>query len=61
METLKPAKQIVPKEEIYMRVLRSDPASLRVMQKCDAYIHHEDDTYMLTREKKETIAEREHA
>lgn len=36
------ARQIIPEDEIYLRVNRNNPASLRVMLKNGGYIHHED-------------------
>lgn len=47
------AKQIVPEDEIYLRVRKSNPASLKVMQKNCGYIHHEDDESYFVRIKKE--------
>jgi len=46
------ARERVPEEEIYLRVMKSNPASLNVMLKNGAYIHHEDETHFLTRIKK---------
>ena len=46
------ARKIVPEDEIYLRVLKSNPASLRVMRKCGGYIHHEDDKHYFVRVKK---------
>lgn len=46
------AKEIIPEDEIYLSVLKSNPASLRVQCKNGAYIHHEDDTLFYTRVKK---------
>ncbi len=40
--TLEKAFCIVPEEEIYLRVNRDNPASLRVMLKNGGYVHHED-------------------
>ena len=51
-EMLKIARERVPEEEIYLRVMKSNPASLNVMLKNGAYIHHEDETHFLTRIKK---------
>lgn len=43
---LQKAAEIVPEEEIYLRVNKNNPASLRVMLKNGGRIHHEDvDTY----------------
>ena len=42
--TLQLAKSIIPEEEIYLRVNKDNPASLRVMQKNGGYIHHEDES-----------------
>lgn len=41
--TLLEAAKIVPEDEIFLRVNKSNPASLRVMLKNGGYIHHEDD------------------
>ena len=46
------ARRIVPEDEIYLRVLRSNPASLRVMLKNGGYIHHADDIHCYVRIKK---------
>ena len=46
------AREKVPEDEIYLRVLKSNPASLKVMLKNGAYIHHEDEEHILTRIKK---------
>ena len=40
--TLQIAQQIIPEDEIYLRVNRDNPASLHVMLKNGGYIHHED-------------------
>ena len=47
------ARQIVPEEEIYLRVNRDNPASLKVMLKNGGYIHHEDEAHYFVRVKKE--------
>ena len=36
-------RDVVPEEEIYLRVDKDNPASLRVMQKCGGHIHAEDE------------------
>ena len=36
------AAKIIPENEIYLRVNKNNPASLRVMLKNGGYIHHED-------------------
>ena len=41
--TLRKARAIVPEDEIYLRVNRDNPASLRIMLHNGGYIHHEDD------------------
>lgn len=43
------ARQLIPEGEIYMNVNKDNPASLRVMLKCGAYIHHESDGEYYTR------------
>ncbi len=40
--TLQEAMHIIPEDEIYLRVNRDNPASLRVMMKNGGYVHHED-------------------
>ena len=50
--TLEEARRIVPEDEIYLRVLRSNQPSLRVMLKNGGYIHHEDDEHYFVRIKK---------
>lgn len=42
--TLELAREIVPEEEIYLRVNKDNPASLAVMIKNGGRIDHEDDT-----------------
>ena len=46
------AAKIVPEDEIYLRVNKSNPASLRVMINNGGYIHHEDDDKYYVRIKK---------
>lgn len=43
------AKAVIPEDEIYLSVFKSNPASLRVQMKNGAYIHHESDTEYFTR------------
>ena len=50
--TLEKAREIVPEDEIYLRVNRDNPASLRAMLKNGGYIHHEDDVKYYVRIKK---------
>lgn len=38
------AREIIPEAEIYLRVNKDNPASLRVMLRNGGYIHHEDET-----------------
>ena len=47
------ARNIIPEDEIYLRVRKNNPASLKVMQKNDGYIHHEDEQSYFVRIKKE--------
>lgn len=42
--TLELAREIVPEEEIYLRVNKDNPASLKVMLKNGSRIDHEDET-----------------
>jgi len=46
------AKSIVPEDEFYLRVLKSNPASLHVMIKNGGTIHHEDAEHYFVRIKK---------
>lgn len=46
------ARKIVPEDEIYLRVQRSNPASLKVMLKNGGAIHHEDENSYFVRIKK---------
>ena len=46
------ARNVVPEDEIYLRVHRNNPASLKVMLKNGGYIHHEDDQSYFVRIKK---------
>ena len=50
--TLEIARNIVPEEEIYLRVLKSNRPSFKVMRNNGAYIAGEDDTHYLMRIKK---------
>ena len=50
--TLEIAKSIVPEEEIYLRVLKSNIPSFKAICKNGAYIAGEDDTHYLMRIKK---------
>ena len=43
------ARAIVPEKELYLSCWKSNPASLRVMLKNGAYIHHEDEKEYYTR------------
>jgi predicted acetyltransferase len=47
------ARKTIPEDEIYLRVRKSNPASLKVMQKNGGYVHHEDDSSYFVRIKKE--------
>ena len=46
------ARKVVPEDEIYLRVHKDNPASLRAMMKNGGYIHHEDDESYFVRIKK---------
>lgn len=50
--TLQIAKTIVPEDEIYLRVNRDNPASLKVMLANGGYIEHEDELKYYVRIKK---------
>ncbi len=52
---LKEAAKTVPEDEIYLRVRRNNPASLRVMLKNGGYIKDEDDISYYVRIPKESI------
>lgn len=41
--TLQVAKNIIPEDEIYLRVNKDNPASLHVMRNNGGFIHHEDE------------------
>lgn len=43
------ARSVVPEEELYLSVWKSNPASLRVQMKNGAYIHHDDSYKYYTR------------
>lgn len=47
------ARKIIPEDEIYLRVDKSNSASLKVMLKNGGYIHHEDEKKYYVRIKKE--------
>ncbi len=46
VEALRP---VIDTDEVYMSVNRNNPASLRVMMKNGAYIHHENEDHYFTR------------
>lgn len=50
--TLELAKEIVPEEEIYLRVLKSNIPSFKVITKNGAYVAGEDETHFLLRVRK---------
>lgn len=50
--TLELAKEIVPEEEIYLRVLKSNTPSFKVITKNGAYVVGEDETHFLLRVRK---------
>lgn len=50
--TLQVAKDIIPEEEIYLRVNKDNPASLRVMMNNGGYIAHEDESKYYVRIRK---------
>lgn len=50
--TLEKARAIVPEDEIYLRVQKDNPASLRVMMSAGGYVHHEDDGHFYVRIRK---------
>lgn len=50
--TIEKAWEIIKEDEIYMSVDKTNPASLKVMLKNGAYIHHEDETEYYTRIKR---------
>lgn len=50
--TLEIAREIVPEDEIYLRLLKSNTASLRVMEKNGGRIVSEDDEHFFVRIKK---------
>ncbi len=50
--TLEKARAIIPEDEIYLRVQKDNPASLRVMLSAGGYVHHEDEGHYYVRIKK---------
>lgn len=50
--TIQKAWKIIPENEIYMSVSKTNTASLKVQLKNGAYIHHEDENEIFTRIKK---------
>lgn len=51
-QTLEIAREIIPEEEIYLRVNKDNPASLHVMLHNGGYIKYEDDSKFYVRIKK---------
>jgi len=51
--TMEKAWEIIKEDEIYMSVDKTNPASLKVMLKNGAYIHHEDELEYYTRIRRE--------
>lgn len=51
-QTLKIAKDIIPEEEIFLRVNKDNPASLKVMMHNGGHIDHEDESRYYIRIKK---------
>lgn len=49
MLTLQKAQKIVLEDEIFLRCLKTNPASLRVMLSCGGRIHHEDEEHFYVR------------
>ena len=47
--TLEKARAVIPEDEIYLRVQKDNPASLRVMLFAGGYVHHEDDGHFYVR------------
>lgn len=43
------ARSVIPEEEVYLSVHKDNPASLKVQEKNEAYIHHEDAKEYYTR------------
>lgn len=50
---IREASEIIPENEIFLRVNKNNPASLSVMLKNGGYIHHEDDKKYYVRIKKQ--------
>lgn len=46
---IREAGKIIPEAELYLRVLKENSPSLKVMLKNDGYIHHEDELYYYVR------------
>jgi len=51
-QTLQIAKDIIPEDEIFLRVNKDNPASLKVMLRNSGYIDHEDESKYYVRIKK---------
>ncbi len=51
-EALQFARTIIPEDEIYLRVNKDNPASLKVMLHNGGYVEHEDDSKYYVRIKK---------
>lgn len=54
--TLQRIQAIIPENEVYLRVNKDNPASLRVMLKNGGIIHHEDENKFYVRIKKDDLA-----
>lgn len=52
---LKHAKDVIPESEVYLRVNKDNPASLRVILKNGAYIDHEDENKYYLKIKKSEL------
>lgn len=57
---LQEAEKIIPEDEIYMSVNKTNTASLKVQLKNGATIHHSDDEYYYTRIKKASCLDRKY-
>ncbi len=57
--TLEIAKNIIPEDQVYLRVNKDNPASLHVMLKNGGYIHHEDESKYYVRIHKSDLNETE--
>lgn len=59
-QTLQIARTIIPEDEIFLRVNKDNPASLKVMLRNGGRIEHEDELKYYVRIKKFEVTDKEH-